>query len=260
MLKFKNVQSLLLCASLLITAPLSVVITRPLPALAGKCKWWQVFCNEPIVCPSTVYGCPGFKPYESFPDDSWPAFPSPKVSTNFSSEQKVKIWRSLRKAQEVVQKSEVSDCVQKYVNLQTGEYLPGGTKPGLSMRLYIAHLPSQQRKSVYIDPYTSNDNTQLGKAGVGIVGGPSNSNADFRISLNSAKLASITENDLAGVIVHELLHNWGYQHLKYDMTKNDEDRRANFVYVAGWCVASSGAPYSQNLTGDNSGYREFHID
>jgi hypothetical protein len=194
--------------------------------------------------------------YSSPTNYVWNAFPEPRVSATFSSEERAKIWRSLARAQAVTRTSEVRKGVDRYVSLQTGEY--DGTAPGTGSNVYIANWPVSERRLLYIDQYVRNDRT-LGEALLGIISLRSNSDVHFRINLNAASLPSQTEERIAGTITHEILHNWGYKHDRYDRSKDDEHRRGNFVYEVGWCVARGGQDKpsgSLSLTSND----EFFVD
>jgi hypothetical protein len=193
---------------------------------------------------------------------SWKNFAVPIVSEDFTPAEREKIWRALDKAQSTLQNNKISSCIKKYVNLKTGEY--SGEQPDFAVSAFLTRWPSQEggkrpRTELVIRRYSKDDNT-LGRASVGIIDSSTTKRNDFDIALNANQISDLDENTLAGVVVHEVLHNWGYRHTRYSASKEDEDRRGNFVYEAGWCVAREGndkQPGSLSLTGDDG---EFFVD
>lgn len=185
-------------------------------------------------------------------NQSWTAFPEPRVSKSFSSNERRLIWQSLAKAQEQLQRRQVYNCINQYV---TRGY-PNGNKPDEMVRASLTFFPMNhrikgRRMRLYINKIEK-ENRVLGQAVVGI--DPYKS--DFNISLNAYNLSSgrfPQETTWAGVIVHELLHNWNYSHAKNVDPKKPEQVAGNFVYESGWCVAREGRdklPGAFGLTGN----------
>jgi len=199
--------------------------------------------------------------YFSNSNYTWDAFPRPLVSSDFQEQERYKIWKSLLKAQAIIKStgtgSIMEQCIKKYVNISTGEY--DGKAPATGALVRVSSWPVLTNRKLYIDQFTHD--RYLGLGLLGIINFNSPKDVDFKIELNSTMIPQYSENVIAGIIVHEILHNWGYQHSRYDTTNNWEDARGNFVYEVGWCVTREGKdkpPGSVGLTGEAAG--EFFVD
>ncbi|MEG3934768.1 hypothetical protein QT990_26545 [Microcoleus sp. T3_B1] len=197
---------------------------------------------------------------------SWPKFPAPRVAKSFSDEQRQLIWESLAQAQELLQRKEVYDCIGKYVN--NGYF---GTNPKGAVEIFLTQYPVNDRalgrpRRVYISKMYE-ENKILGQAILGLtIQQPNERAKDFALSLNAYNLSNprFNKNTWAGVIVHEILHNWNYDHVDnvvINSETNQTNVAGNFVYESGWCVAREGRdkePGTFGLTG--SGGADVFVD
>lgn len=179
-------------------------------------------------------------------------FPYVMVSKEFTQEQRNLILLSLQKAQNQLQKPEVLSCINKYATKEVGddnfksknrkkkednaaskaiEFLSYSTNHP-NLRLGKGKNVKSGLQYLYIDKFHEEDNV-MGRAPLGI----DVSKQDLSIGLNAYNLyhRNVDDNVWAGIIVHEILHNWGYNH-----TNRLEDTPSNFSYETGWCVERQG--------------------
>lgn len=251
--------SLILAVSILVLSPLGLLV-RQLSVQAG-CPRFLCLTKQSI-----PGGRVQRKFYSSPSGYSWPKFPEPLVDQSFSDEQRQLIWKSLAKAQELLQRKEVYDCIGKYVN---NGY--DGTNPKGAVEIFLTQYPVNDRalgrpRRVYISKMYEENNV-LGEATLGLtIQQPNKRAKDFALSLNAYNLSNprLNKNTWAGVIVHEILHNWNYDHVDnvvINSETNQTNVAGNFVYESGWCVAREGRdkePGTFGLTG--SGGADVFVD
>lgn len=269
MIMSKKKLSLTLAVSILVLSPLGLLVEQ-LPVQADC----PPFVPDAL-CPSNgpIPGGRRTDPseqnfnagdfYSSSTEYSWPKFPYPQVSKDFSSEERQLIWRSLAKAQEQLQRKEVYDCIGKYVN---NGY--DGQNPRFAVEAFITLFPVNDRKlgrprRVYISKFYE-ENRVLGRATVGlIIQQPNKKAKDFHVKLNAYNLSRYDVNTLAGVIVHELLHNWNHSHVdnvEIDPQTGKTNVAGNFVYESGWCVAREGRDKQAGSFGLTGGVADVFVD
>jgi hypothetical protein len=132
-------------------------------------------------------------------------------------------------------------CVAKFVN--------GNSPDNRSLRLSEIYSQLSSVKRIYLQKTINAPQRTLANAQLG--SNPNNSKF-FLININPIYLHSFSsemsdvsrartfvedQEVMAGVLVHEMLHNLGYDHSEYSKTGKDIDRIGNFVYEAGWCIA-----------------------
>jgi hypothetical protein len=196
------------------------------------------------------------------------AIPLPYVSKDFSLQEKRLIGGAMHQLGQMMYgtpSQSIGSCVDKYAKKdlsppQTWSQAKGIS--GLWGNYGIAHGSplNGRRRRVYIDRINEKSN-KLAEAQLGI----NWRNQDFKIRLNAFKLQeSLTamSNDTrwnpehphkwAGTILHEIMHNMGYNH---PVIKAGDFTPviSNLTYEAGWCVKRNGkdkSPGSFNLTED----------
>jgi hypothetical protein len=194
---------------------------------------------------NTSQYCPYF---ESRPEYMWSDFPETHVSYCFSPEQRDLIWRSVARLRSSMGTS-YQQCVAKY----TVSGYPG-KQPGAGASL-IAYKGSDKNYKLYISRMDETGNF-LGYAELNTV--RRSRYPGYPIKLNSQRLdADRNERKWAGVIAHEMLHNWNFDHPEV-IGGDLSPVVGNFVYEAGWCIMRGNAdkpPGSLFLTGPSgSGY------
>lgn len=205
------------------------------------------------VCALPAYSQHKNSNYYSSSSYSWYMFPYPLVSKDFTWEQRQLIWTSLARARVMITNERVRSCIQKYTTFgYRGKAPQDGA--GSFAKLASSHpklRPGQGRNNgglqyLYINKFDENNST-LGRAPVGI----KVYEKDLEIALNSRNLSKFSSDQLwAGVIIHEILHNWDYTHPEVQ-NGNFSRIPGNFVYEVGWCVSRDGLnkePGSLSLT------------
>lgn len=215
--------------------------------------------------------------------------PHPKMSSSFSEQQQRFLLSSFGRLNSMmgVEQNSLESCLKRYVNRElTASKSPYSdvSSKGLwenwnfTKRLdYFTFQPPMRvirvvgvlRVPIYVDKF-SDENQTLAEAPVGIdwlLEG-------FRIKINEVALNRSINNPQefgdyekwSGTILHEIMHNMGFDHAVLSDDPSDEEFRqkvvGNIVYEAGWCVARSGnekAPGSFMLTG-NSSSSGFYVD
>jgi hypothetical protein len=213
-----------------------------------------------IIVQKPVYSQPNLSNYyASSSNYSWSYFPFPVVSKDFTYEERQLIWRSLAKAKDLMFNDLVGECIQKYTTFGYKGKSPTGGVRSFAM-LASAHpklRPGQGRQVssnyrsglqyLYVNKMYE-QNSVLGRAPLDIGVGE----RDLEIALNTHNLSKYSSQTFwAGVIVHEVLHNWGYTHPE---VQNGDFSKipGNFVYETGWCLNREGSikqPGSFNLDG-----------
>ena len=184
---------------------------------------------------------------------SWSFFPVPAVSRTFTKEQAQLIWSSLAIANDFIKNDEVLGCIKKYSTSGYRSLTPDKMVRGIGF-FASAHPKfrlgyGRDRKGLqylYIHKMDE-EGTTLGQART-----IEPMNQDLQITLNSYNLSRHKDPyKWAGVIIHEILHNWSYDHPV--VTNGDfSSIPGNFVYEAGWCFERQGAykvPGSLGLDG-----------
>ncbi len=184
----------------------------------------------------------------------WSNFPRPVVSKDFSETERNIIWESLGIAKTRIESSQVKSCIKKYVIKDYDGSYPQDmvTSMGLWASAHPTLRPKLGRKLtddytgglqyLYISkidiPKAPDGGYTLGRATLNI-GVDKN---DLKVNLNSVALTNFDTDTIAGTIIHEMLHNWGYDHSRsnsIDVLKKEVP--GNFVYEAGWCVTRNGS-------------------
>ena len=164
-------------------------------------------------------------------------------------------------------KDKFMSCVNKFTNKNSPDNSFLDKTP---IRIIYSHIASARR--IYFQKTINAPERTLANAELDL----NRNNRDFYlININSIHLhpysdfskLSIRQKSLfmrgadimAGVVVHEMLHNLGYDHNQYSQTENDNNRIGNFVYEAGWCVGRGYKDKPQGTLGltDPSNY---HVD
>lgn len=204
------------------------------------------------------------------------AIPLPYVSKSFSLQEKRLIGAAMHQLGQMMQgtpSQSISSCVNKYAKKGLNSPQTLSRAEGISAlwgNWGIGHASplNGRKRRVYIERFTENSN-KLANAQLGI----NWRNQDFRIRLNAFKLQeslrAMSNNTgwnpehphkWAGTILHEIMHNMGYDHP--DVKGNQfTPVISNLTYEAGWCVRRNGqdkSPGSFNL--DGSGDPDLFVD
>lgn len=208
------------------------------PAPAAACHPLNPFCRRPqgiIMIPSPIIG-PQMSPEN--PNESWwrtrggasrgeLKLTTLYVSSWFKPEDADFIGRAFDLAITRMQDSSVRSCTVKYTNK---EYFQGDIN-----KFYWGVF---QRKVLHVSPLVGVGRNTLANANIN-----SADRKEFihiRINANGAAVLDRDVDQLAGAIVHEIVHTFGHGHTKYSASKNWDDAYGTFVYEAGWCVGRAG--------------------
>jgi hypothetical protein len=214
--------------------------------------------NTPASKPSTIKNDDNyvssreyFKPAKGKFNENlyWSKFPIPKISKNFTPKQRKTIWLALIKAQKVMQSKKVMSCIKRHTidKQYSDETLHEAAQRFVvnaqrSLVDDLASYPSKKRRQyLYInndlDLYMNPNDYEAWAE----VGRSRTVEKDITINLRSDRLSLFDTNAWAGLIVHEILHVYSYDHNNFDKDKDFyEQFKGNFVYETHWCVSSEG--------------------
>jgi hypothetical protein len=219
------------------------------------CSKWNPFCKNKdiLIIPSPPF--PTSQPsVQAYPkllsdyyvsDTVWDQLPTPHISKKFTSDERYLIWSSLDKIQEIFRKPAFYECVESYTTKKNGDgndpTIYNGSKPGFAVAAFISNFPRNDKSGgrphlLFIDK------VQLEGSRLGQANRPRRKGDmyDFIIELNTNKFSKFTSQNLwAGVIVHEMLHNVGYDHPDI-VNGNFDPIIGNFVYETGYCANGEG--------------------
>ncbi len=194
--------------------------------------------------------------YEQNTSLTWDAFPTPVISKDFDSTEMEQIWEGLAKANELMKNKAVFDCVQNSVDRvdkEKGRY--NGNSPGFAVQAFISNWPRLDKSGkrshyLFIDPIPASElnpgSSVLGRAysikesnSLGIKPLLGKNEYDFKVQLNREQLPNLNANQVASVVAHEMLHNWGFSHAEI-VDGDFAPIQGNFVYEAGYCLNGEG--------------------
>ncbi|MBD1847163.1 hypothetical protein H6F89_27905 [Cyanobacteria bacterium FACHB-63] len=247
----KGFFSKITAATLFLGALSSISIVSPALAETWLCRTLGIGCRQTIPAHR--------EEYESRGDiETWSFFAKPQVSLKFSGAQRERLWQALTIAQQRIQDPRVLSCIKRYV--AKGYSL--GSNPQMAVVSFVGAYPSahlnlrkgqgRQASSTYRGGYQylridRIDEARKRDGGI-TVGRASTafdvSSRDMEIDMNAVALddPKVSVDALTGVIVHEILHLWKYDHSSAsDMATLSREAPGNFVYESGWCVERAGA-------------------
>ncbi len=226
--------------------------------------------NTPIAVPNTIKNDVDyagsreyFKPQKGrFNENSyWSKFPIPKISKNFTPEQRKTIWVALVKAQKLMQSKRVMSCIERHtIDKQYTDETPQEAAQRFiidSQRSLVddpASYPSKKRRQyLYINNDLNPSTNSKNYYAWATIGSSRIVKKDITINLRSDRLSTLDANNWAGLIVHEILHFYSYDHNEFDENKDYyEQFKGNFVYETDWCVSSEGNEKEYaNVSGSN---------
>ena len=152
---------------------------------------------------------------------------------------------------------ELYNCINSYTTKKNGDgrdlNIYDGKNPGFAVQSFLSSYPRNDKSGgrqhvLFIDriDLTGNKEGVLGNANI-----PKKKLGmyDFEINLNVRNFSNYpSPNVWAGVILHEMLHNVGYDHPAI-VNKNFAPNDGNFVYETGYCTNGEGTK-SIYLNGD----------
>jgi hypothetical protein len=172
---------------------------------------------------------------------SWPRLPIPKISQDFTPTQRKILWESLFKIQKRMQSKEVLDCINKS---STYGYYPDET-PAQGAQRFVIGAKSRMVK----DEQSSRKRRQQVHINAGVnrgdstdaytrLGSTRNVKEDLTMYIVKDKMGRKNSDYWAGVILHEILHVYTYEHPGYDQEKDYyEQFTGNMMFEAEWCVS-----------------------
>jgi hypothetical protein len=185
---------------------------------------------------------------ESEENEHWSKFPIPRISQDFTEEERGKIWEALNKAQNRILTQEVADCINE--NVTYGYYrdeTPIQAAQRFAIRTQTMIIKEGQsrinlkerRQRLYIN--AGEMDNALAFAQYAKVRA---SEADISINVVRKEIDNYDSSYWAGTIVHEILHTYTYAHPEYNKDKDYiEQFKGNIVFEVGWCVRKHGSEF-----------------
>jgi hypothetical protein len=193
-----------------------------------------------------------FKYAQEEPEENehWSKFPVPRISKDFTEEERLKIWQALEKAQDRILTQEVADCISNNV---TYGYYRDETPIQAAQRFAIRTQTmviregqsrvnlKERRQRLYINSGNYYDGKSEDVAGYADYAKVRASEQDINIYLVRKTIDTHDSDFWAGAIVHEILHTYTYAHPEYDKKKDLVTQfKGNIVFEVGWCVSKHG--------------------
>lgn len=192
------------------------------------------------------------------------SFVTAQVSRNFTSEQRAFIYRALEVANRLSRdKTNWRRCLSTYATRDASLVNPRYSRSTVSKAIDLvdasafnpgilkgARRLGRPGTTVWITRVRDTYPAWLNRGVLGVAQLDSSWDREgFRISLNENQFSQFSSAETwANVIVHEILHNYGYPH-----TQVNGKFDGSVIYEAGWCMERSFAPKSLNLAGEPVG-------
>ncbi len=171
----------------------------------------------------------------------WSNFPIPRISANFSKEQRQLLWEALLKIQERMQSKSVLECIAKnandgYYQDETPVKAAQRMVTGARLRMVKDERSTQTRRQQLfietgvIEDSTADAFTYFGKS--------RKIDKDLTIYIVRDKMGTKNSDYWAGTIAHEVLHIYTYKHPAYDPNQDYfEQFKGNMMFETEWCLS-----------------------
>jgi hypothetical protein len=188
---------------------------------------------------------------DSAENSYWSKFPIPRVSANFTSEQRQLLWDAVMKIQVRMQSKAVLECVSK---TSTYGYYQDETPMQAAQRFVVG-----VKSKLVVDESTARKRRQRLFINTGVIDSDStdayvragttrNVREDMTMYIVQDKMGRKNSDYWAGVIVHEILHVYTYEHPAYDPNKDYFDQfTGNMMFETEWCVSGRRKKNSQGV-------------
>jgi hypothetical protein len=171
----------------------------------------------------------------------WANFPIPKISANFSKEQRQLLWEALLKIQERMQSKSVLECIAKnatdgYYQDETSVKAAQRVVTGARQRMVKdRRLAQTRRQQLLIETGAIEDSTADAFT---YFGSSRKIEKDLTMYIVKDKMGTKNSSYWAGVIVHEVLHIYTYKHPAYNPDRDYfEQFKGNMMFETEWCVS-----------------------
>jgi hypothetical protein len=171
----------------------------------------------------------------------WANLPVPRVSANFTKEQRQLLWEALLKIQDRMQSKEVIECIDKnatdgYYRDETPVKAAQRVVAGAQFRMVKDNRSAQpRRQQLFVETGVIEDSTADAFT---YIGSSRKIEKDLTMYIVQDKMGTKNSDYWAGVIVHEVLHIYTYKHPAYDPNKDYFDQfKGNMMFETEWCVS-----------------------
>jgi hypothetical protein len=171
----------------------------------------------------------------------WANLPVPRVSANFTKEQRQLLWEALLKIQNRMQSKEVLECISKnatdgYYRDETPVKAAQRVVTGAQFRMVKDSRSAQtRRQQLFVETGVIEDSTADAFT---YIGSSRKIEKDLTMYIVQDKMGTKNSDYWAGVIVHEVLHIYTYKHPAYDPNKDYFDQfKGNMMFETEWCVS-----------------------
>jgi hypothetical protein len=184
---------------------------------------------------------------DSAENAQWRKIAVPRVAATFTPSQRKLLWEALIKIQARMQSKEVLECISKsttygYYQDETALKAAQRFVVGASSRMVTVGSRSR-RQRLYINTGTIDSDTADAYVRAGTT---RNVKEDMTMYIVQDKMGGKSSDYWAGVIVHEILHVYTYEHPSYDPGKDYFDQFAgNMMFETEWCVSGRRKKNSQ---------------
>jgi hypothetical protein len=176
---------------------------------------------------------------DSEENSRWPKLAVPRISATFTPQQRNLLWEALVKIQTRMQSKEVLDCISKsatygYYQDETAVQAAQRFMVGAKSRL-VNDGSRKRRQRIFINTGVIDSDTADAYVRAGTT---RNVKEDMTMYIVQDKMGGKSSDYWAGVIVHEILHVYTYEHPNYDPGKDYFGQFAgNMMFEAEWCVS-----------------------
>lgn len=171
----------------------------------------------------------------------WLNFPIPRISADFTKEQRQVLWEALLKIQERMQSRSVIECISKnttsgYYQDETPVKAAQRIVAGVRHRMLKDEKSAQiRRQQLFVETGIIEDSTADAFT---YFGTSRNIKKDLTMYIVQDKMGTKNSDYWAGVIVHEVLHIYTYKHPAYNPNKDYFDQfKGNMMFETEWCVS-----------------------
>jgi hypothetical protein len=171
----------------------------------------------------------------------WSNLPVPRISANFTKQQRQLLWEALLKIQDRMQSKAVLECISKnatdgYYRDETPVKAAQRVVAGAQLRMVKDDRSAQtRRQQLFIETGAIEDSTADAFA---YFGESRNTKKDLTMYIVQDKMGTKNSDYWAGVIVHEVLHIYTYKHPAYNPNKGYFDQfKGNMMFETEWCVS-----------------------